>query len=107
MNSEKAPVTQKAKLAPEYVRECLSRDVHSILSVCLHQFNEEQEIDETCLNVDAVISGRSLQPKVRYEARVSPASWSSRSTLVGSDRPYATAGKGNFIPQSAFNRRFV
>jgi len=104
MNNHPAP---KSKLAPEHVRECLSRDVHAILSVCIHQFKEEQEIDEKCFDVDAVVTGRSLQPKVRYESRVAPASWATGRVAVSSDRPYSTSGKGSFIPAAHFGPRFA
>ena len=97
----------KQKLAPEHVRECLSRDVHAILSVCIHQFKEEAEIDEKCFDVDAVITGRSLKPTVRYEKRVQPASWSARPIYEGTARPYTTVGKGSFIPQTHFSPRFA
>lgn len=93
-------MTQNDKLAPERVRECLSRDVHAILSVCIHQFKADQIVDEKCFDVDAVIQNRSLAPRVRYEERVSPVSWSKAKTPLGTDRPYARASKGNFIPSA-------
>ena len=98
---------QKAKRAPEEVCDALTRDVHSILSVCLHQFKDSQEIDEQCFDVDAIVSGRSLAPKIRFEQRIQPASWSSRKVPEGSDRPYTAAGKGHFIPETHFSPRFA
>ncbi|MEK7511280.1 MAG: hypothetical protein AAB582_03520 [Patescibacteria group bacterium] len=99
--------TKSRKREPQEVRECLSRDVHSILSVCLHQFKDQQEIEETCFNVDAVISGRSLAPKIRYEQKIAPISWSRGATPIGTNRPYAIAEKGSFIPSAHFSPRFA
>jgi hypothetical protein len=76
-------MAQNHKLAPERVRECLSRDVHAILSVCIHQFKDDELMEEACFDVDAVVA---------------PASWSKANTPVGTDRPFTRAGKGNFIP---------
>lgn len=98
---------QKPKRDPEDVCACLTRDVYSILSVCLHQFKEGEEIEEQCFDVDAIISGRSLSPKIRYERQIQPAAWSSRKAPEGTDRPYTTATKGQFIPQTHFSPRFA
>lgn len=98
---------QKAKRTPEDVHDALTRDVHTILSVCIHQFKEDHEFDEKCFDVDAVISGRSLAPKIRFEQRVQPASWSARKVPQGSDHPYTVANKRNLIPQSHFSPRFA
>lgn len=98
---------QKSKRDPQDVCACLTRDVYSILSVCLHQFKEGAEIEEQYFDVDAIISGRSLSPKIRYEERIQPAAWSSRKAPLGSDRPYTTAGRGQFIPQTHFSPRFA
>ncbi|HYF29120.1 MAG TPA: hypothetical protein VEA36_02005 [Candidatus Paceibacterota bacterium] len=98
MTNDTSSVAKKPKLAPDAVCAGLSHDVHAILSVCIHQFTSKEELEE-CFDVDAVISGRSLKPKVRYEHRITPASWSSRKVPVGTDRPYTAAQKGSFIPR--------
>jgi len=101
-----ATASTKSKLPPEEVKNALSRDVHTILSVCIHQFKADQELEEKCFNVDAIVSGQAFAPKVRYE-RVQPAHWAKGVTPQGTDRPYSASPKGNFIPQSHFFPRFA
>lgn len=104
MSNQAVNMTQKQKLAPEHVRQCLSRDVHAILSVCIHQFKEDDAVgQERCFDVDAVITGKSVAPRIRYEERVTPAAWSKGATPVGSDRPFSRSNKGNFIPVRHFS----
>ncbi|MEK9184346.1 MAG: hypothetical protein AAB892_01285 [Patescibacteria group bacterium] len=102
MSNEKAP---GAKLPPSYVRDALSRDVGVILASCIREFKEGGELDEKCFDVDAVICGRSLAPKIRYERKVSPISWSKGNTPEGSNRPLTLPGRGNFIPSTHFASR--
>lgn len=101
MNNEKAQVIPKGKLPPEHVRECLSRDVHAILSVCIHQFKEDGKDELDCFDVDAVIAGTSTKPRIRYEQRVKPASWAKAPLPASTDRPYTAAARGSFIPRHA------
>ena len=107
MNTEKAQQPAKPKLPPTYVRECLSRDVNAILSVCIHQFKEGDEMETECFNVDAVIAGRSLRPKVRFERTIAPANWATARTPIADNRPYTASGKGSFIPEGHFSPRFA
>lgn len=101
MNTEKAQAARPEKLPPARVRECLSRDVHAILSVCIHQFKENGEDELDCFDVDAVISGKGVKPKIRYESRVQPASWAKAPLPTGTNRPYTAAARGSFIPRHA------
>ncbi|MEK7079798.1 MAG: hypothetical protein AAB883_02790 [Patescibacteria group bacterium] len=101
--TNEATKTNPAKLPPARVRECLSRDVHVILSGCIHQFKEDGEEDDTCFNVDAVIEGRRTISRSRYAEQVAPVSWSKGNPNAGSANPYARASKGNFIPSAHFS----
>ncbi len=102
MTTEAQNTPKKAKLPPSQLRELLSRDVHVILSACIHQFNTQGDYEEDCFNVDAVISGKGEKARVRYETKVTPAAWSTGRSLEGTDRPLTTAARGNFIPSTHF-----
>ncbi len=90
------------KVPPAVVRERLSRDVNSILKVCIRQFDEVHRTSkEQCFDVDAVIQGRSVAEPI-YGARVRPAAY-TRVALprTAQATTLSRPQKGYFIPQVA------
>jgi hypothetical protein len=108
-NQVSGVITTKEKLAPHHVKVRLSRDVSTILKTCLHQFeDEEREIQEKSFNVDAVISGRSVQTKMIHERRTEVAK--VRPLVMRQPeyvQPLTRPSRGNFIPSSHFSQLFA
>ena len=98
----------KKRLEPEHVKVRLSRDVNSILSACLHHFeDEEREIKDHSFDVDAVVSGRSVATRNIYQRPM--ALVTSRPTIPIHPSAYTLSRPelGNFIPASHFNVRYA
>jgi hypothetical protein len=99
------------KMPAHHVKAKLSKDVHSILKTCLHEFEDEQrEIEDKSFNVDAVIAGRSVQPRMIHELRneaVSKARTARTESRNQYIQPLTLASRGSFIPSSHFSGLFA
>jgi hypothetical protein len=87
---------------PHHIRARLTRDVGSILSVCIEHFeDEEQRAREECFNVDAVIEGRSMRAESITERKIVPAAYTrSARPQVENPAQVTVPKKGYFIPRS-------
>ncbi|MDB5264513.1 MAG: hypothetical protein JWN64_84 [Parcubacteria group bacterium] len=94
---------------PGFVKDRLSREVHTILRVCLHQFDDVEKVaQESCFDVDAVMQHRSVASRPVFEKNVAAAQWSKPAVIAGSHRPLTRPQKGYFIPSGyASNRGFA
>lgn len=98
--------TTVKKVAPQIVRERLSKDVNAILSVCIQHFDDSNRMThEDCFDVDAVIAGRSVANDSIYTRRVRPAAY-ARSTESNATQPstLTVPQKGYFIPNLSASR---
>ncbi len=97
--SLKTAITSKEER--RHLKQRLSEDVHVILSGCIHQFDEETELDEVHFNVDGILAGRTPATRQLNERRT------GRRYAMRTEeyKPYATAiSRGTFMPhKNLFN----
>ncbi|MBA3789312.1 hypothetical protein H0X32_02875 [Patescibacteria group bacterium] len=108
MTTESIPTntSQKISLPHHHISARLTRDVTSILSTCIHHFQEEErEIQESSFDVDAVVSGRSVPTRSTFYKSVTPPASRRVVPIHPSAYSLRVPERGNFIPASHFNFR--
>lgn len=98
--------TNVNKVAPQVVRERLSKDVGAILSVCIQHFDDSLRLTNTeCFDVDAVIAGRAHGNDNAYQRRVTPAHFARSAERNATGHSSLTIPqKGYFIPNAYASR---